>query len=128
MSAWPESLPILFYGQYELRPVDPVARTDMEVGPKKRRRRVSVTPVILQARLELSQAQMATFQQWHHIDLLDGQAAFTMPIASGAGVYTVEAAFAEMWSASVKAEDYSHTDAGPGFIWDLSVKLELRSL
>lgn len=117
MATWPETLPALGEENYQIEPVDPVARTQMEAGPVRARRRLTVFPTHVTVTWYFTQAQLAIFETFHHATLSDGAAWFTLPMLNGQGVTAVDARFAEMWKARL---------AAPGQ-WDVSAKIEIRN-
>ena len=82
--AWPGSLPARFLKRgYSETPGDNVLREEMDVGPRKSRRRSTVTPVQVSAQMILTAAQHVTFDDYYLNTLFEGTVAFDMPDIRG---------------------------------------------
>lgn len=112
---FPAALPRCTLSGYELAPDEAVARSDMEQGPARSRRRFTATPTRIRVRWVFTLAEMEAFEAWHKYDTWDGQAAFTVALANGMGVTTQTARFLRMWRAV----------ALPGLRWEVSGELEV---
>lgn len=106
MPAWPSTLPTpkLPVG-YE--PEDTVIRTEMEKGPPRARRRsLAVPPTRYDITWpDFSRLEMDVFEAWHHFTIADGATWFTMSMASGRGITTMECLFVGPWKASLVGEN-----------------------
>ena len=100
MAAWPATLPIPLAAGYRLLPVDPVDRTDMEVGAARARRRTQARQDRVGVAWLFRPEQMAAFRAWYDdpAGAAGGAAWFSVRIDVGGGASeTVEARFAEIW-------------------------------
>ena len=100
MPAWPSIFPAPLFAGYALEPESSVARTDMDVGPARHRRRYTAAPTMTPCAVILSNAQFAIFEAWHRHELQDGSSWFTAPVRNGQGVTLQECRFVEPWKAS----------------------------
>jgi hypothetical protein len=119
MATWPSTLPVPSYDGYALDPVDPVIRTDMEVGSGRSRRRTKARNDKINVTWRLTDAEMATFRTWFDDDAqaAGGSAWFTTTLATGAtGLDSVEARFSGMWKGSLSG----------GMNWTITATLEVR--
>lgn len=116
MAIWPSTLPRPQVAGYQVAPVDPAVRTDMEVGAARVRRRTAARNDQVSAVWRLTDAEMDVFRAWW--DSAGAGAWFTgLSLALGDGGLTaVEARFVGTWQASVL----------PGLNWDVSARLEVR--
>lgn len=117
MPAWPSTLPKPLAASYALEPESRMARTDMEAGPARQRRRFTSGPTRVPVEWSFSQQQMAIFEAWWRYQVRDGADWFDVKMLNGKGVSTVEARF---------VEPYRARRALPR--WVVSGVLELRSL
>lgn len=115
MAAWPSSLPqlSLLEGAAE-SPTDPVIRTDMDVGPAKRRARYTWAPRRFTVPLVLTTAQVATFETFYESTLGYGVDAFD---------WTHPRTLASVSFAFVRRPDFAPIGAG---YWRTSLDLELQ--
>lgn len=121
MPSWPATLPAPVYDGYQLTPVDPVIRSDMEVGAARVRRRTAARNDQVAVSWLFTNAQMAVFRAWYDnasTGAAGGAAWFTgISLALGAsGLVSSEARFAGIWQAS----------ALPGLNWRVTARLEVR--
>jgi hypothetical protein len=119
MATWPDTLPRPLADAYGIQPVDPVIRTDMDVGAPRVRRRSRARNDRLQVVWQFTPAQAATFRAWYDDDTgaAGGAAWFDvqLDIAEG-GLQSVEARFAEMWRGELQGKNQ----------WRISATLEVR--
>jgi hypothetical protein len=85
------SLPVI--PGYAIEPQDPIARTDMEAGPARHRRRWTTTPTVFQATFVFTRYELAIFEGWFVHVADEGAAWFNIPLLSGLGVVLHEARF-----------------------------------
>lgn len=116
MPAWPSIFPAPLLMGYAIEPESAVARTDMDAGPARQRRRYTATPTMTPASVMLTEAEFAIFEAWHRHELQDGASWFTAPVRNGQGVTLQECRFVEAW----KASPVSGTD------FEVSMKWEVR--
>lgn len=114
MPAFPISRSPLF-GSYERgAPAAPVARTQMEVGPPKVRRRSSRAMRSLSARYAITTAEAATFESWVRDDIGFGTEIFDWPDPITGTVRAVRLA---------ESNGFSLSQLAPGYL-ELSLSLE----
>lgn len=120
MASWPSSLPNPLSAGYGLDPVDPVIRTDMEVGSPRSRRRTSARDDRIPVSWLMTDAQMATFRSWYENDstgIAGGAAWFSINLNLGTGgIYNWEARFTSIYSAEFLCANR----------WRVSARLEVR--
>lgn len=83
MATWPTSLGNPQFSGYDLETTDSTARTDMEGGPARVRRRFIDAPDHVSLRFIFDQAQMATFRTFWEDELLNGAAWAFLPVKTG---------------------------------------------
>lgn len=119
MPTFPATLPAPTYDGYALSPVDPVIRTEMEVGSLRARRRTKARNDKIDVTWRFTDEQMAIFRTWFDNDAeaAGGAAWFTVALAFGAaGIDSVEARFDGIWESTLT----------PGMNWAVSARLEIR--
>lgn len=98
MATWPSMLPAASDPRaYGIEPETALARTDMDGGPARQRRRFTSAPTRVPVRFEMTVEQFAVFEAWFHHEIDDGAAGFEAPFYNGAGMTQVEARFVEPW-------------------------------
>lgn len=117
---WPVTLPAPRVGGYGYKKVDPHARTQMDAGNRRVRRRFIVTPTDVTLQFRVTRAQLATFETWFADEALEGQAWCTLPLINGQGKTMVRARFSDM-------PQVSGVD-GATDIFDVSVPAETLSM
>jgi len=117
---WPETLPAPRIGGYGYKQVDPNARTQMDAGNRRVRRRFIVTPTDVTLQFRVTEAQLAVFEAWFESDALAGQAWCTLPLVNGQGKTMVRARFRD-------TPQVSGVDGATG-IFDVSVPAETMSM
>lgn len=83
MATWPTELPVPLLQGYELETGDPTARTDMESGPARVRRRFTATPDEITLSVLLSEAEMNIFRAFWDGDWSQGAAWVFFPVRDG---------------------------------------------
>lgn len=119
MATWPVTLPSPDISGYQLSPVDPTIRTEMEAGAARARRRTAARNDLVAVSWTFTDAEMATFRTWFDSssDAAGGSAWFSMDLAIGAtGLESHDCRFAGIWRAT----------ALPGLNWQVSARLEVR--
>ena len=104
---------------YALNPVDMTARTEMEAGPARVRRRSSARVDMVPVQWSMSDAQMGEFREWFRSeDGANGGAGwFTISLLMGnGGTQTVIARFSGIWQAAYV----------PHLRWQVQATLEVR--
>lgn len=119
MPTWPATLPAPQVAGYALNPVDMTARTEMEAGPARVRRRSSARVDMVPVRWSMTDAQMEIFRAWFDSPTeADGGAAwFSVSLLMGNGGFqTVTARFSGIWQAPYI----------PHMRWEVQATLEVR--
>jgi len=102
---------------YAVEPVDPVLRTDMEVGSPRTRLRTSADLDHVTLSWIFQAAEMEAFRNWYRVDIARGSAWFDLEIDLGnGGLETHACKFVEIWKS---------TYAGAGK-FNVSAKIEVR--
>lgn len=119
MAAWPAALAgcTPFVDGLEIRPGDPVSRTEMDAGTPRARRRFSAAPSVYPVQWEFTPQEFSIFEAWHKHELLDGAAWFTIALANGQGISQYEARFNGMWKAAAIRD----------LNWRVTAELEVRA-
>jgi len=113
----PATLPPPRYDGYTLAPVDQTARTEMEVGSPRVRRRSMARYDNLSLKWLLTNAEFMTFREWFDGVAEGGAVWFPLAINDGYGLLAVrDVRFVGPWSSSLI----------PGNYWDVSAKVEVR--
>lgn len=89
--SWPVGLPAPRIAGYNYQDVDPCARTQMDAGNRRVRRRFITTPTDVNVQFRVSQAQLASFETFRAGPIQAGQAWYTMPLINGQGINQVRA-------------------------------------
>jgi hypothetical protein len=118
--SWPARLPLPTYDGYALEPESATARTDMEAGPARQRRRFTGTPTRIPVRWRMSQIEFATFEAWFRLKLADGAEWFAVDLLSGIGIAGHEARFPGQSGNPYRAVP------GRGGTWIVTSVLEVR--
>jgi len=83
MATWPTTLPVPMLEGYELESGDPTARSDMESGPARVRRRFTAAPDEISLSVLLTEEQMNTFRDFWKNDWYQGAAWVFFPVRDG---------------------------------------------
>jgi hypothetical protein len=95
MATWPTTLPAPMAQGYSIDPIDPVIRTDMEVGAVRARRRTAARQDKVSAAWAFSDAELQIFREWFDdgsTGAAGGSAWFNIDLRIGAGGSTPEEA------------------------------------
>lgn len=98
--SWPADLPVWVTDGYGYTPVDPCARTQMDAGNRRVRRRFITTPTDLTLKAIFTRAQMASFETWWQNSALAGSAWVMLPISNGQGLNNVQCRFSGTYQAA----------------------------
>lgn len=90
---------------YSLAPQPGFARTDMDAGPSRQRRRFTQAPTEIDQQFVMTRAQFAIFEAWYEHRADSGAAWFDAPMGNGQGTTTVEARFVEPWQSAPASAD-----------------------
>lgn len=118
--SWPARLPLPTYDGYALEPEAATARTDMEAGPARQRRRYTGTPTRIPVRWRMSALEFATFEAWFRLKLADGTDWFAIDLLGGVGVAGHDARFVAQSDTPYRAVP------GRGGAWIVTSALEVR--
>ena len=99
MAAWPTQLPAPRLAGYSLAPTSAVARTDMDGGPARQRRRFTAAPTDITLGFLMTRAQFAIFEAWFEHRISSGADWFDASIDNGQGYVAAELRFVEPWQA-----------------------------
>lgn len=83
MATWPSTLPIPLLNGYELETADPTARTDMDSGAARVRRRNTGAPDGITLNLLLTDSEMVIFRAFWDTDWQQGAAWVYFPVRDG---------------------------------------------
>ena len=115
------SLPII--PGYGIKPQDGVARTDMDAGPARQRRRWTTTPTVFPVTFLFTRYELAIFEGWYVNEADEGAALFNIELLGGIGLARHEARFKGAYEASPR-----NGSADPNAeLWTVSATLEIRS-
>lgn len=118
MPTWPSTLPQSpQISGYSEQPQSQVLRSQMDAGPAKSRRRFTAAATDVPVQYLLSQAQVATFQDWFENDLAGGALPFDWPPGR-----TRAAVSAQI----VGDPPYTLEPMGSGQWWRLAMQLEVQ--
>ena len=118
--AFPAALPACRVGDgYGYKPVDAFARTNMDSGYARQRRRFVSTPTAVTVKWRFSIEELGVFESFWANEILDGASWFTVRLPNGQGINAVRARFTEGYQVT-------GTDS-PGY-FDVTGKLETLSL
>lgn len=110
-------------GGYGIEPQDGVARTDMDSGPARQRRRWTTTPTDFPVTWKVTRAQLALFEAWYYHHAAEGAAWFNITLLSGTGLNLHEARFVGKY----KAAPWNGSDDANAEWWRVTTKLEIRN-
>lgn len=119
MATWPATLPAPLLSGYSVSPREQVARTEMDGGNTRARRRTTARIDMVTATWSLTDTEMATFRAWWDgaTDAAGGASWFTITLRAGyGGTESVDARFAGPW----QAEEITPRK------WRVSATLEVR--
>lgn len=109
------TIPVPNRAVYEVDPIDPCIRSDMETGAPRTRRRTSARLDKVTVQWVFNSADMNAFRIWFDGDIDGGAAWFNLSLNVGHGLETREAKFSGIWKAS-----------NPSGMWIVSASLDVR--
>lgn len=109
-------------GGYGIEPQEGVARTDMDVGTARQRRRWTTTPTIFPVQFKFTRYQLAIFEGWYYNDAQEGAAWFNITLLSGLGLVTHEARF----KGPYRSNPWNGSDDANAEWWRVTAQLEIR--
>jgi len=117
---FPATLPAARVGDgYGYQPVSPFARTNMDSGLARQRRRFVSVPTNVTAKFRLTTAQLGIFETFYWNTINAGVSWFVVPLINGRGKNSVRARITE--APAVAGTESPDT-------WDVSLKLETLAL
>ena len=116
--AWPESFPDATIAGYNLRPDESIARTQMESGVARQRRRFTQAPTQVNVHWIMSQSIFSLFESWYVFKAKAGAEWINVPLSNGQGSTTNQVRFIEPYS----AEPFSHD------LWRVNALFEVREM
>lgn len=122
---WPEArLGLPSITNYGIEPQDAVARTDMDSGPARQRRRWTTTPTEFPVTFKLSRYQLAIFEGWFDNFADAGAAYFNITLLSGVGLASHEVRFK---GKAYKANPWNADDDANAEWWRVTAVFEARN-
>jgi len=122
--SWPEHrLGLPSIAGYGIEPQDGVARTDMDSGPARHRRRWTTTPTEFPVTFKFTRYQLAIFEGWYYNDAAEGANFFNITLLSGLGLVNHEARF----KGKYKSLPWNADDAANSEWWRVTTTLEIRN-
>lgn len=113
---YPTQLPMPDLSGYELNPVSPFIRTNMESGRARQRRRFTSVPVMVPFTITLKNVHLQIFEGWFRWLINDGVDWFMGPAKTALGVRNYEMRFTQMY----RLTPISPTE------WLVTTEIELR--
>lgn len=109
---------------YALKPSSALARTPMESGPARVRRRFTQAPTTVPVQFELTLDELATFEAWFVHEIDQGAQFFDCTLINGKGLAT------NLVRIVVKDDSppYEATPQGNGQNWLVKMELEVDSM
>lgn len=117
MIQWPENLPCALREGYNLRTVSPLARTEMQSGRARQRRKFTSVPTMASVSWLMNDVQARFFESWWEGVLVSGSEWFEVPLRTPIGIRTYIARFTDVYQGP--------TLTGQGH-WRITAELELR--
>lgn len=123
---WPGRLPLPTLDSYAVQPQDSIARTDMEAGAARTRRRYTSSPSRIPVRWRFTALEFGLFEAWFHVKVTDGAEWFAVDLLGGLGLSGHEARFLGDGGTSYKAQP-QRGGPGDGPRWIVTALLEVRN-
>ena len=102
------------------------ARTDMDMGPARLRRKYTQVPHVRSAKMFVTADEAKKFHEWFEVTLGVGQLRFIAQFHDiGAGLRWFEAEFVEPWEAEFVPLAEQNKDGNAERAWKISVKVRL---
>jgi hypothetical protein len=116
---WPDTLPVPRRDGYNIKPVPSYARTAMDSGTSRQRRRFVTTPTNLTITLRMTTAELGIYETFFEEAIFGGSAWFLMPIYNGQGKAMVQVR---------QTDTHSETPVTDSDLWDVSFPVESLSM
>lgn len=114
---WPEALGCsALQDGYELKPVSPLIRTDMNGGRAFQRRKYLSTPMTVTISWIFTEGQYMLFDSWLKYTLQDGALWFNMPLKTSMGYDDYVCRFTDIYTSATPQQ---------GRFWKVSGELEI---
>lgn len=121
---WPEDkLGLPSIGGYSIKPQNGVARTDMDSGPARQRRRWTTTPTQFPVVMKFTRYQLAIFEGWYYNFAAEGANYFNITLLSGLGLVNHEARF----KGEYESKPWNADDDANAEWWRVTTTLEIRN-
>jgi hypothetical protein len=108
---------------YAIKPANALARTEMEAGPARQRRRFTQVPRVVPVQFELTLDELATFEAWFDQQIHSGADWFDTTLINGQGLATMRA--------RIKGDEdppYDATPQGNGQVWMVKAVFEVEGM
>ena len=116
--AWPDSFPAPQISGYSLQPEESIARTSMDSGVARQRRRFTSSPTKVKLRWKMSQELFGFFQSWYIYKAKAGAEWITIDLSNGQGYNPSQARFTTPYSAKPLSHDQ----------WEVMADFEVREM
>ncbi|WP_288659542.1 MULTISPECIES: hypothetical protein [Pseudomonas] len=117
MIQYPEGLPCALRDGYDLSPVSPLKRSEMQSGRARQRRRFTSVPTMASVSWIMNDVQGQLFEAWFRDALEDGALWFEMPLKTPEGERSYTARFTDIYSGPTLTGKSN---------WKFTAQLELR--
>lgn len=115
---WPDVFPEPTIKAYNISPGETIARTKMDSGSARQRRRFTAVPTEINARWIMPYTIFGLFQSWYLHEAREGAEWFNMKIQNGSGLQYTNMRFLKPY----KAKPISHE------VWEVTASLEIRDI
>lgn len=108
---------------YAIKPGKALARTEMEAGPARQRRRFTQVPRLIPVTFELTLDELATFEAWFDQQIHSGADWFDTTLLNGKGLSSMRA--------RIKGDEdppYEATPQGNGQVWQVKTVFEVEGM
>ena len=116
MTAYPEFLPEPQHDGYGFQPVSPMARSELQSGRARQRRRFTSVPTVASVTWLMDDTEAQLFEGWFEHILLSGSLWFQCPLKTPLGMDEHRARFVDIYEGPILV--------GESF-WRFTAKLEL---
>ena len=108
---WPSNFPTPQLLDYQFQPDETIARTDMDAGLARQRRRFTHAPTRVKVRWKMPQAIFAYFESWYVFKAKGGAEWVNIRLANGQTFLEHQARFIQPYSAAPISADLWQVDA-----------------
>ena len=117
-TVWPPLFPSPTLQSYSVSPDESIARTKMESGAARQRRRFTSTPSRVNLRWVMDARIFGLFEAWYHYKAKEGAEWIEIDLKNGFGYVSNQARFLAPYSAKLLSGD----------IWEVVANLEVREM